>query len=122
MEYLIRCGRYASCVHAGGLSCYVIVIMNGYMLVVSACVKTPFLYHKSMCKLHGHVQRDHYRAAWNALMAMFSLGFSKIGNTTPLRDKSSSLFMSGVMIYLSHRCQNLRRHLLSSKLPKVCLS
>ena len=21
MEYLIRCGRYASCVHAGGLSC-----------------------------------------------------------------------------------------------------
>ena len=22
MEYLIRCGRYASCVHAGGLSCY----------------------------------------------------------------------------------------------------
>ena len=26
MEYLIRCGRYASCVHAGGLSCFKIML------------------------------------------------------------------------------------------------
>ena len=27
MEYLIRCGQYASCVHAGGLSC----LLNGFL-------------------------------------------------------------------------------------------
>ena len=26
MEYLIHCGRYASCVHAGGLSCSIIIL------------------------------------------------------------------------------------------------